>query len=178
MKLFLTKITKKMSGAEVEAGWTNKFSEEEEIQLGGQQTILLTTVQRLTAEWRVAFKFKPTQYSGAGYRPCLSMRNVLTLQFSSGGTHLQFKQQASQSLQSKYFYHTLPKLNEWTTIEVEQRKVDDDGRHLFKFHVGGLQIYSEMFSDCLEFDNVQVHTGLTQCDFSASIKDFTIETRN
>ena len=79
---------------------------------------------------------------------------------------------------SKNFGHSIPKLDEWILIEVEQSKLDEEGgRHLFKFHIGGLPIYSEVFSKCLEFDNVQVYTGPTNVDFSASIKDFTIETK-
>ena len=83
-------------------------------------------------------------------------------------------------MSSKNFGHSIPKLDEWTLIEVEQSKLDEGplgGRHLFKFHVGGLPIYSEVFSKCGAFDNVQVYTGPTNVDFSVSIKDFTIETK-
>ena len=78
---------------------------------------------------------------------------------------------------SKNFGHTVPKLEEWTLIEVEQSRLDEEGRHLFKFHIGGLPIYSEVFPKCGEFENVQVHTGPTNVDFSVSIRDFTIETK-
>ena len=151
------------------------------MQLGEQA--LLTTLPRISTEWSVIFKFKPTTYSRPGTTSLIvknemltavEMLNFLKIEFNALGMNVR-----NQTF--KFFdtvsRHSVPKLGEWTQVEVRKYKVAEESQSFFlKIYIGGIQIHSEILQRSKDFENVEVYTGPTY-HMSASIKDMVIKTK-
>ena len=155
------------------------------MQLGEQA--LLTTLPRISTEWSVIFKFKPTTYSRPGTTSLIlenqmltavEMLNFLKIEFSALGMAWNCM---AWYWGFKFFdtvsRYSVPKLGEWTQVEVRKYKVAEESQSFFlKIYIGGIQIHSEILQRSKDFENVEVYTGPTY-HMSASIKDMVIKTK-
>ena len=107
------------------------------------------------------------------------MENFLRIDFYEAGMNFHVQPQGGVGFRVQ-FVHSVPMLNKWTLVEVDQHRVagdaGDDERFLLKIHIGETQIYSEIFQYCKDFSNVKVYTGPINMALVASIKDLVIET--
>ena len=156
------------------------------MQLGEQA--LLTTLPRISTEWSVIFKFKPTTYSRPGTTSlnvenqmltAVEMLNFLKIEFNALRMYVQNQARGYPAFNifDTVSTYGVPKLGEWTQVEVRKYKVAEESQSFFlKIYIGGIQIHSEILQRSKDFENVEVYTGPTY-HMSASIKDMVIKTK-
>ena len=139
--------------------WTTAYSLEGEHEIA--KNTLLTTLPKMTKEWKVAFDINPTDYSVAG------MTNLLHL--TQGGNKAQVgdripaiwfhKSQGvivSTAMDGKAAYSRkikpLPPAGEWTTIEVSQTLVKS--KFMFSITIGDKQVFQKRNRKPVELSDI------------------------
>ena len=152
--------------------WTTIFEHPEEWQFGYRT--LRTFLPRIGSEWSVAFKFKPTIYSGPHVLG-LDLPNFLQINFDAMSMKFHITRQSCAAVNGKQFVNNLPKLGEWTLVQVDQHRVAAN-RFLFEISIGGIQIHSEILQHCQDCANVRVYSQEAMLGSAGSIKDMEIIT--
>ena len=127
---------------------------------------LLTTLPKLTKEWRLSFEVNPTDYKYTGYASLLHL--------SIGGNRGQVGDRSpaiwlhktrgvlvSSAIDGKVAYSKtvkpLPAAGEWTRIEVSQVLVG--AKHVFSITIGDKKVFSKTNSKPVELTDVKVYSG-------------------
>ena len=148
--------------------WTKAFSFDGNHELSKDS--LLTTVPKMTKEWKVSFEIKPTDYSLSGYS------NVLHLTIGGKGLgssakvgdrtpaiwiHKTRGVMISSALNGKPAYtktiKRLPPAGEWTTIEVSQSLVGS--KYMYEISIAGKTVNRVENTKPVELSNVKVYAG-------------------
>ena len=148
--------------------WTKAFSFDGNHELSKDS--LLTTVPKMTKEWKVSFEIKPTDYSLSGYS------NVLHLTIGGKGLgssakvgdrtpaiwiHKTRGVMISSALNGKPAYtktiKRLPPAGEWTAIEVSQSLVGS--KYMYEISIAGKTVNKVENTKPVELSNVKVYAG-------------------
>ena len=129
---------------------------------------LLTTLPKLTKEWRVSFDVNPTSFSRR-------MASVLHMTIGGKGSgsgsrvgdripaiwfHKTKGTLVSTALNGKVSYNmkgALPLPGEWTRIEVSQTLVVS--KYMFNITIGGEQVFTKQNTKPVELSDVKVYAG-------------------
>ena len=162
--LFLSRLGRAQDQDDSMMEWTTAYSLEGEHEIA--KNTLLTTLPKMTKEWKVAFDINPTDYSVAG------MTNLLHL--TQGGNKAQVgdripaiwfhKSQGvivSTAMDGKAAYSRkikpLPPAGEWTTIEVSQTLVKS--KFMFSITIGDKQVFQKRNRKPVELSDIKVYAG-------------------
>ena len=127
---------------------------------------LLTTLPKLTKEWKVSFEVNPTDYKYTGYASLLHMtiggnRGQVGDRSPAIWLHKTRGVLVSSAIDGKVAYSKtvkpLPAAGEWTRIEVSQVLVG--AKHVFSITIGDKKVFSKTNSKPVELDNVEVYSG-------------------
>ena len=145
----------------------------------------LTTLPKLTTEWRVSFEVNPTDYKYSGYASLLHMtvggnRGQVGDRSPAIWLHKTRGVLVSSAIDGKVAYSKtvkpLPAAGEWTRIEVSQVLVG--AKHVFSITIGDKKEFSKTNSKPVELTDVKVYSGspwyTTQKGFLQKLK---IETK-
>ena len=151
---------------------------------------LLTTLPRMTKEWKVSFQVKPTDYSFASYANVLHM-TIGGKGLGSGSkvgdrtpaiwTHstkgfLVASAVGGKFSYSKYF-KALPSTDKWILIEVSQEMKEN--AMIYSITIGENEVLSVKNSRPSEFENVQVFASSSwYSPVNGFIKNLLIENKN
>ena len=148
--------------------WTTAFSQRDELELA--QDNLLTTLPKLTKEWKVSLEVNPSEYSFSSYANVLHM----TIGGKGLGSSAQVGDRSpsiwihksrgvmiSSALNGKVAYtksiRTLPPAGKWTSIEVGQSLVGS--KYYYTITIGGKSYLKITNSKPVELSNVKVFAG-------------------
>ena len=148
--------------------WATAFAFPQEHELSKDQ--LLTTLPKMTKEWKVSFQVKPTDYSFSGYA------NVIHLTIGGKGLggnakvgdrtpivwiHKTHGVVISSALNGKASYSkkvaSLPPVGEWTTIEVSQSLVGT--KYFYSISIDNRNVLKVENKRPVELTNVKVFAG-------------------
>ena len=129
---------------------------------------LLTTLPKLTKEWRVSFEVNPTSFSR---RDASVLHMTIGGKGSGGGSSVGDRIPAiwfhktkgaivSTALNGKVSYNikrALPLAGEWTKIEVSQTLVAS--KYMFSITIGGEQVFTKPNTKPVELSDVKVYAG-------------------
>ena len=135
------------------AGWGNLvFFDADEHQIT-DKPVLLASIPRLEAQWKIIHEFKPTEYPQLDQ--CLDSLQITYDDWSNdGGIPNLTTSCEPESLNlelngpdcsGRVFKMDLPKLQEWTRIEISH--VEEGGQFFLSFTVGGQPKKSRAFRD-------------------------------
>ena len=148
--------------------WKTAFSHTKEHQL--TQDHLLTTLPKMTQEWKVSLEVNPTDYTFTGYA------NVLHLTIGGKGLgsgakvgdripaiwiHKTRGVMISSALNGKASYtktyKTIPPVKEWTSIEVSQTLVET--KYIYSISIGKKNLLKVENKKPVELSDVKVYAG-------------------
>ena len=148
--------------------WATAFALPQEHELSQNQ--LLTTLPKMTKEWKVSFQVKPTDYSFSGYA------NVIHLTIGGKGLggnakvgdrtpivwiHKTHGVVISSALNGKASYSkkfaSFPPVGEWTTIEVSQSLVGT--KYFYSISLDNKNVLKVENKKPVELTNVKVFAG-------------------
>ena len=127
---------------------------------------LLTTLPKLTKEWKVSFEVNPTNYKYTGYASLLHMtiggnRGQVGDRSPAIWLHKTRGVLVSSAIDGKMAYSKtvkpLPAAGEWTKIEVSQVLVG--AKHVFSITIGDKRVFSKTNSKPVELTDVKVYSG-------------------
>ena len=149
--------------------WTKAFSLDGKHELSKDS--LLTTLPKMTKEWRVSFEIKPTDYTFGGYS------NVLHL--TIGGKGLGSSAKVGDRIPAIWIHKTrgvivssqrngraaytttikglLPPAGKWTAIEVSQSLVGS--KYIYEISIAGKTVNRVENRKPVELSNVKVYAG-------------------
>merc|ERR1711962_1091728 len=159
---------RQLAAAASKMEWTTAFSQRDELELA--QDNLLTTLPKLTKEWKVSLEVNPTDYSFGSYANVLHM-TIGGKGLGSGAKvgdrtpaiwiHKSRVVMISSALNGKVAYtksiRTLPPAGEWTSIEVGQSLVGS--KYYCTITIGGKSYLKITNSKPVELSNVKVFAG-------------------
>ena len=148
--------------------WKTAFSRTREHELS--QNRLLTTLPRMTKEWKVSLEVNPTDYTFTGYA------NVLHLTIGGKGLGSSAKEgdripaiwihktrgvMISSALNRKASYtktfKMIPPVEEWTKIEVSQKLVES--KYIYNISIGKKNVLNVENKKPVELPDVKVFAG-------------------
>ena len=145
--------------------------------------VLLTTLPKLTTEWRVSFEVNPTDYKYTGYASLLHMtiggnRGQVGDRSPAIWLHKTRGVLVSSAIDGKVAYSKtvkpLPAAGEWTKIEVSQVLVG--ANHVFSITIGDKKVFSKTNSKPVELTNMKVYSGSPwYTNQKASLKNLNID---
>ena len=109
--------------------WTTAYSMAGELEIAKDS--LLTTLPKLTKQWRVSFEVNPTDYEN--------------------------NESASLRLGYSKTVKPLPAAGEWTKIEVSQVLLG--ANHVFSISIGDNEVFTKTNSKPVELNRVKVYSG-------------------
>merc|ERR1711962_970638 len=159
---------RQLAAAASKMEWTSAFTQRDELELA--QDNLLTTLPKLTKEWKVSLEVNPTDYSFGSYANVLHM-TIGGKGLGSGAKvgdrtpaiwiHKSRGVMISSALNGKVAYtksiRTLPPAGEWTSIEVGQSLVGS--KYYYTITIGGKNYLKITNSKPVELSNVKVFAG-------------------
>ena len=145
--------------------WSTAFSLDGEHKLAKNSQ--LTTLAKLTKEWKVSFEVNPTDYSFRGYASVLHM----TMGGRGAGSSAEVGDRTpaiwfhktrgvmvSSALDGKAsyskFFRPLPLAGEWTKIEVSQSLVSS--QYMYSIAIANKQVFTRPNKEPLELSDVKV----------------------
>ena len=144
--------------------WTTTYSMEGSHEVA--KNAILTTLPKLTTEWRVSFEVNPTDYKYTGYASLLHMtiggnRGQVGDRSPAIWLHKTRGVLVSSAIDGKVAYSKivkpLPAAGEWTRMEVSQVLVG--AKHVFSITIGDKRVFGKTNSKPVELDNVEVYSG-------------------
>ena len=148
--------------------WSTAFALKGEHELAKDS--LLTTLPKMTKEWRVSFEVNPTDYSFNGYASVLHLtaggkgvgsgakegdRNPAIWIHRSRGILV------STAMNGKVAYskiiRKIPPVGEWTSIEVSQELFGSE--YIYSITIADKNVFEMINTKPLEVDNVKVYAG-------------------
>merc|ERR1711962_1350531 len=159
---------RQLAAAASKMEWTTAFSQRDELELA--QDNLLTTLPKLTKEWKVSLEVNPTDYSFGSYANVLHM-TIGGKGLGSGAKvgdrtpaiwiHKSRGVMISSALSGKVAYtksiKTLPPAGKWTSIEVGQSLVGS--KYYYTIKIGGKSYLKITNTKPVELSNVKVYAG-------------------
>ena len=144
--------------------WTTAYSMEGSHEVA--KNAILTTLPKLTTEWRVSFEVNPTDYKYTGYASLLHM--------TIGGNRGQVGDRSPaiwlHKTQGVYVTSTidgkvsvgktvkpLPAVGKWTKIVVCQ--MDEGSKYEFSITIGDKKVFTKTNSKPVELNRVKVYLG-------------------
>ena len=131
------------------AGWGNLvFSDTEEHQISDNGHF--ASIPKLSAQWKISFDLKPTEYPPVVYYTglwVLSSSNLERLEFlisfSNSNISLLVLNHGNTLVDLKSTQ--LPKLHEWSRIEISHLEEEEGGNYFLSLSVGGKELGREGF---------------------------------
>ena len=159
---------RQLAAAASKMEWTSAFSQRDELELA--QDNLLTTLPKLTKEWKVSLEVNPTDYSFSSYANVLHM-TIGGKGLGSGAKvgdrtpaiwiHKSRGVMISSALNGRAAYtksiKTLPPAGKWTSIEVGQSLVGS--KYYYTITIGGKNYLKITNTKPVELSNVKVFAG-------------------
>ena len=148
--------------------WKTAFSHTREHELSQNQ--LLTTLPKMTKEWKVSFDVNPTNFRYSGF--------ASVIHFTIGGKGLGSSAKVGDRNPAIWFHKTrgvlvssaldghaafskffksLPSAGAWTKIEVSQRLVSS--QYMYTITIGDNQVLSKPNVKPMDLSNVKVYAG-------------------
>ena len=144
--------------------WTTAYSMDGELEIAKDS--LLTTLPKLTKQWKVSFEVNPSDFKYTGYASLLHM--------TIGGNKGQVGDRSpaiwlhktkgvivSSTIDGKVAYSKivkpLPTTGEWTKIEVSQ--VLMEAKHVFSISIGEKEVFTKTNSKPVELTDVKIYSG-------------------
>ena len=144
--------------------WTTAYSMAGELEIAKDS--LLTTLPKLTKQWRVSFEVNPTDYE--------NNESASLLHMTLGGNKGQVGDRSpaiwlhktkgvivSSAIDGKVSYSKtvkpLPAAGEWTKIEVSQVLLG--ANHVFSISIGDNEVFTKTNSKPVELNRVKVYSG-------------------
>ena len=135
------------------AGWGKLvFFDADEHQITDKE-VLLASIPRLEAQWKIIFEFKPTEYPQLHrywdileitYDDWINDGGIPNLAMSVDPEHLNLGLHSPDG-SGTAFRMDLPRLQEWTRIEISH--VEEGGQYFLSFTVGGQTKKSQAYQD-------------------------------
>ena len=166
--LFLSGLGRAQDQDDSMMEWTTAYSLEGEHEIA--KNTLLTTLPKMTKEWKVTFDVNPTDYRSK------SSASVLHLTIGGKGTgssakvgdripaiwfHKTKGVLVSTALDGKASYNKfvkpLPSVGAWTRIEVKQSLVSS--QHIFSITIGNEEVFTKPNTKPVELSDVKVFAG-------------------
>ena len=144
--------------------WTTAYSMEGSHEVA--KDALLTTLPKLTKEWKVSFEVNPTDYKYTGYASLLHMtiggnRGQVGDRSPAIWLHKTRGVLVASTIDGKVSYgktvKPLPAAGKWTKIKVCQ--VDDGSRYEFSITIGDKKVFSKTNSKPVDLKDVTVYLG-------------------
>ena len=144
--------------------WTTAYSMEGSHEVA--KNAILTTLPKLTTEWRVSFEVNPTDYKYTGYASLLHMtiggnRGQVGDRSPAIWLHKTRGVLVSSAIDGKVAYSKtikpLPAAGEWTKIEVSQVLLG--ANHVFSISIGDNEVFTKTNSKPVELNRVKVYSG-------------------
>ena len=159
---------KQLAAVASKVEWAAAFSQRDELELAKDN--LLTTLPKLTKEWKVSLEVNPTDYSFGSYANVLHM-TIGGKGLGSGAKvgdrtpaiwiHKSRGVMISSALNGKVAYtksiRTLPPAGKWTSIEVGQSLVGS--KYYYTITIGGKSYLKITNTKPVELSNVKVFAG-------------------
>ena len=148
--------------------WATAFAFPQEHELSRDQ--LLTTLPKMTKEWKVSFQVKPTDYSFSGYANVIHMtiggkglggnakvgdRTPIVWIHKTQGVVISSALNGKASYQKKVAI--LPPVGEWTSIEVSQELFGSE--YIYTITIADKNVFEVINTKPLEVDNVKVYAS-------------------
>ena len=120
----------------------------------------LASIPKLADQWKIIHDFKPTEYSDTAVASVWMSASgsgrldILSIYFDQSGVQL-----AGRSVGIPKS-NQLPKLGEWTRIEISHEM--EDGKYFVAFSVGGKEVGRTVVDESSRFRNlkdVKIYTG-------------------
>ena len=144
--------------------WTTAYSMAGELEIAKDS--LLTTLPKLTKQWKVSFEVNPSDFKYTGYASLLHM--------TIGGNKGQVGDRSpaiwlhktkgvivSSTIDGKVAYSKivkpLPTAGEWTKIEVSQVLLG--ANHVFSISIGDKEVFTKTNSKPVELTDVKIYSG-------------------
>ena len=148
--------------------WSNSYFLEGELEIA--RSALLTTLPKMTKEWKVSFDVNPTNFRYSGF--------ASVIHFTIGGKGLGSSAKVGDRNPAIWFHKTrgvlvssaldghaafskffksLPTAGAWTKIEVSQRLVSS--QYMYTITIGDKQVLSKPNVKPVDFSNVKVYAG-------------------
>ena len=127
---------------------------------------LLTTLPKLTTEWRLSFEVNPTDFNYNGYASLLHLtiggnRGQVGDRSPAIWLHKSRGVLVSSAIDGKVAYSKtvkpLPAAGDWTKIEVSQVLVG--AKHVYSITIGDEKVFSKTNSKPVELTDVKVYSG-------------------
>ena len=144
--------------------WTTAYSMEGELEIAKDS--LLTTLPKLTKQWKVSFEVNPSDFKYTGYASLLHMtiggnRGQVGDRSPAIWLHKTRGVLVSSAIDGKVAYSKtvkpLPAAGEWTKIEVSQVLVG--AKHVYSITIGDKKVFSKTNSKPVELTDVKVYSG-------------------
>ena len=144
--------------------WTTAYSMEGSHEIA--KNALLTTLPKLTTEWRLSFEVNPTDFKYNGYASLLHLtiggnrgrvgdRSPAIWLHKSRGVLVSSAIDGAMAFSKTV--KPLPAAGEWTRIEVSQVLVG--AKHVFSITIGDKKVFSKTNSKPVELTDVKVYSG-------------------
>ena len=144
--------------------WTTAYSMEGSHEIA--KNAILTTLPKLTTEWRVSFEVNPTDYKYTGYASLLHMtiggnRGQVGDRSPAIWLHKTRGVLVASTIDGKVSYSKtvkpLPAAGKWTKIEVCQ--MDEGSKYEFSITIGDKKVFTKTNSKPVELNRVKVYLG-------------------
>ena len=144
--------------------WTTAYSMEGSHEVA--KNALLTTLPKLTTEWRLSFEVNPTDFKYNGYASLLHLtiggnRGQVGDRSPAIWLHKSRGVLVSSAIDGKVAYSKtvkpLPAAGDWTKIEVSQVLVG--AKHVYSITIGDKKVFSKTNSKPVELTDVKVYSG-------------------
>ena len=144
--------------------WATAYSMAGELEIAKDS--LLTTLPKLTKQWRVSFEVNPSDFKYTGYASLLHMtiggnRGQVGDRSPAIWLHKTRGVLVASTIDGKVSYgktvKPLPAAGKWTKIEVCQ--IDDGSRYEFSITIGDKKVFSKTNSKPADLKDVTVYLG-------------------
>ena len=162
--VFLLLGSGKAQGQNPLTEWTTAYSMEGSHEVA--KNALLTTLPKLTTEWRLSFEVNPTDFKYNGYASLLHLtiggnRGQVGDRSPAIWLHKSRGVLVSSAIDGKVAYSKtvkpLPAAGDWTKIEVSQVLVG--AKHVYSITIGDKKVFSKTNSKPVELTDVKVYSG-------------------
>ena len=142
--------------------WKTVYSLEEEHQIA--KGSLLTTIPKLTEEWRISFEVNPTEFTSygsvlhmtiGGYKGKVGDRTPAIWFHKTRGILVSIALSGRASYNK--FFHPLPIVGHWTKFEFSQTLVKSQS--IVNITIGGKNVFYRENRKPVELENVKVYSG-------------------
>ena len=142
------------------------FSDTEEHQIS--DGFCLARISKLSAQWKIIFDFKPTEYQEGAELYALLVRQALSddalLNFSISFPHPNIRLYVEDPRLGGVPYvdlksSQLPQLHEWSRIEISHVE-EEGGNYFLSLSVGGKEVGREGFELGKNLTDVKIYNGI------------------